>query len=105
VAEVRDAGRQLEVRVTREFGDAVRYATEAVSDGFDVVIAAGGDGTINEIASGMLSTESSFNTALTIVPHRNTLMYASATFSLMSRAVVTSSVCDAVTAAPAAIHG
>ncbi len=45
-------------------GDATRLAGEAVADGADVVIAAGGDGTINEVANGLVNTE----TALGVLP-------------------------------------
>jgi lipid kinase YegS len=66
---MRDTGHQLEVRVTWEHGDAARYAAEALRDELDVVIAAGGDGTINEVAAGMLSVDASPQTALAVVPY------------------------------------
>ncbi len=69
VGQLRGTGHQLEVRVTWEHGDAARYAAEAVSAGLDVVIAAGGDGTINEVAGGMLSADESPKTALAVVPY------------------------------------
>ena len=69
VAHVRDAGHQLEVRVTWEHGDAARYAAEAAAQGIDVVIAGGGDGTINEVAGGMLAENASPKTALAVVPY------------------------------------
>ena len=46
----------VEVRFTRGLGDASVLARELASDGFDPVIAAGGDGTINEVINGLLST-------------------------------------------------
>jgi len=39
------------VRVTWEDGDAERYVAEAIADGVDTVIAAGGDGTLSEVAA------------------------------------------------------
>lgn len=69
VSQVRDAGHQLEVRVTWEHGDAARYAAEAAAQGLDVVIAGGGDGTINEVAGGMLAENASPKTALAVVPY------------------------------------
>jgi len=46
---------QVEVRFTRKAGDASVLAHELASDGFDPVIAAGGDGTVNEVVNGLLS--------------------------------------------------
>ena len=51
VAALRDAGVQLSVRVTWEEGDAERYVAEAIADGVDTVVAAGGDGTLSEVAT------------------------------------------------------
>jgi diacylglycerol kinase (ATP) len=38
---------------TRASGDATRLASEAVADGYQVVVAAGGDGTVNEVCNGI----------------------------------------------------
>ncbi|CAN7171710.1 lipid kinase YegS [Pseudoxanthomonas sp. LjRoot143] len=51
VGAIRDAGIALDVRVTWEDGDAERYVAEAITDGVDTVIAAGGDGTLSEVAT------------------------------------------------------
>ena len=51
VAAMRDAGVQASVRVTWESGDAERYVAEAIADGVDTVVAAGGDGTLSEVAT------------------------------------------------------
>lgn len=45
-------------------GHASEIAASAVKDGFDVVVAVGGDGTINEVASSLVHTD----TALGVVP-------------------------------------
>jgi YegS/Rv2252/BmrU family lipid kinase len=42
------------VSVTRKSGDAVRFAQEALAEGFDVVAAFGGDGTVMEVASALM---------------------------------------------------
>lgn len=42
--------RRVDVRVTWERGDATRFVDEAVAEGVDCVIAAGGDGTVGEVA-------------------------------------------------------
>jgi len=41
------------VHFTEQSGDATRFAEEAVSNGDEVVIAAGGDGTLNEVLNGI----------------------------------------------------
>jgi len=51
VLAMRERGVLLDVRVTWEGGDAERYVAEAIDDGIDVIIAAGGDGTLSEVAT------------------------------------------------------
>ncbi|WP_313499558.1 lipid kinase YegS [Pseudoxanthomonas mexicana] len=51
VQALRETGIALDVRVTWEDGDAERYVAEAIADGVDTVIAAGGDGTLSEVAT------------------------------------------------------
>jgi YegS/Rv2252/BmrU family lipid kinase len=41
------------MRLTSEAGDAREIAAKAVREGFEVVIAAGGDGTLNEVVNGI----------------------------------------------------
>ena len=53
VAAVRDGGDKVRVHPTWEAGDSTRLAQRAVLDGADVVVAGGGDGTINEVACGL----------------------------------------------------
>ena len=68
VSAIREQGHRVDVRVTWEYGDAERYASEAIRDHVDVIVAAGGDGTVNEIAGGMLATDSAPSTALAVIP-------------------------------------
>lgn len=57
VAGLRSRGHQVQGRVTFEAGDAERFAREATDRGVDLVLAAGGDGTLNEVVNGILSEE------------------------------------------------
>lgn len=41
------------IRETRSPKDAMRLSSSAAQEGFDIIVAAGGDGTINEIVQGM----------------------------------------------------
>lgn len=45
-----------EFKITSKAGEAVHLAQSAVKDGNDLVIVIGGDGTINEVASGLVGT-------------------------------------------------
>ena len=70
VAAERAAGHHIEVRVTWEAGDAARLAEEASRLGMERVAAGGGDGTINEVAAGLLAAKGASGraSALAIVP-------------------------------------
>jgi diacylglycerol kinase (ATP) len=46
-------GGQCALKATAAPGDARRLAAEAVQEGFDLVAAAGGDGTVNEVLNGL----------------------------------------------------
>ncbi|WP_298724287.1 diacylglycerol kinase family protein [uncultured Ferrovibrio sp.] len=50
---LKDAGCAAEFRPTTRRGDAERFAAEALAARYDAVVAAGGDGTIGEIANGL----------------------------------------------------
>ncbi len=50
---MRGEGITVDVRVTWEAGDAERFVAEAIEDGVEVVIAAGGDGTFSEVAGAL----------------------------------------------------
>ncbi len=54
----------VDFSLTNGPGDATRLAEESVENGFHIVVAVGGDGTIREVAAGILGTEA----ALAAVP-------------------------------------
>ncbi|QJT81580.1 lipid kinase YegS [Kosakonia sp. MUSA4] len=68
IALLRDEGMDIQVRVTWEKGDAGRYVKEAQQLGVDTVIAGGGDGTINEVATALVNCTGDNIPALGILP-------------------------------------
>ncbi len=57
-------GWSVEIQLTDRPGDATRMACEAARAGCDVVVAVGGDGTVNEVVNGLVGT----GTALGVLP-------------------------------------
>ena len=55
---------EVDVKTTAGKGDARRFATEAVENGYYAVIVAGGDGTVNEVAAALCDS----GVALGIIP-------------------------------------
>lgn len=66
VEGLRGEGHRVWVRVTFEAGDARRFARSAARAGVDVVVAAGGDGTVNEVVNGLARVRA--RTSLGVVP-------------------------------------
>ena len=65
IAELLDAERfSYDIRQTQYRGHAAEIAHQCADDGIDVVVAVGGDGTVNEVARSLTHT----NTALGIIP-------------------------------------
>ena len=64
-ATLRAAGWEVTLRQTARAGDATVFAREAVAQGCDVVVVAGGDGTVNEALQGMAGQR---RTALGVLP-------------------------------------
>jgi YegS/Rv2252/BmrU family lipid kinase len=62
----RVAGHRIDVRVTWEKGDARRFAAEAGE--VDLLIAAGGDGTLNEVVHGLMDLSVAARPILGVVP-------------------------------------
>jgi len=57
-------GWSVEYQVTEKSGDTTRLSRAAAQEGYDVVIVAGGDGTVNEAVNGLAGTR----TALGVLP-------------------------------------
>ena len=58
-----DIGRESTLKHTAAVGDARSLAAEAVSEGFDAIVAAGGDGTLNEVVNGIGDVPDGFERA------------------------------------------
>ncbi|HPF36282.1 MAG TPA: diacylglycerol kinase family lipid kinase [Candidatus Krumholzibacteria bacterium] len=65
-ARLEKAGWSVEIKKTRGDGDAERFAAAAVEAGHDLVVAAGGDGTVQEVLCEILKSEG--RTALAHLP-------------------------------------
>jgi len=60
---LKDLSREAGLHPTRGPGDARRLAREAVMNGAKTIVAAGGDGTVNEVLNGLAETESGLERA------------------------------------------
>jgi diacylglycerol kinase family enzyme len=65
---------KLEVVETRRRGHAIDVARTAAADGVDLVVALGGDGTVNEVVNGIVGSP----TELAVVPGGSTNVFARA---------------------------
>lgn len=68
VYRLRQEGHQIEVRVTWEQGDISRFLDEACTIRVETVIAAGGDGTLNELATALAKLPVKIRPTLGILP-------------------------------------
>lgn len=64
VADLRERGWQLAVRLTWEEGDARRLVQEGLAAGYPIVIAGGGDGTLRDVAEAMLEARGDASLAM-----------------------------------------
>ncbi|TGA98352.1 diacylglycerol kinase [Sporolactobacillus shoreae] len=71
-----DAGYEASAYATKSKGDATKGARKAVRRKFDLVVAAGGDGTINEVINGLAEKE--FRPKLGVLPLGTTNDFARA---------------------------
>ncbi len=76
LARLEKGGLETSCHATSGEGDATLAATEAVRRGFDIVIAAGGDGTLNEVINGLAEQE--YRPKLGILPLGTTNDFARA---------------------------
>ena len=76
LARLEEAGYETSCHMTTGEGDATRAAEIAIERGFDVVIAAGGDGTIYEVINGLARAEN--GPKLGIIPAGTTNDFARA---------------------------
>lgn len=69
-AELDKLGLDYEMARTQSPGHAIQLAKQAAGDGFDVVVAAGGDGTLNEVLNGLMysGTSRENRPALGVIP-------------------------------------
>ncbi len=68
VFALREAGCDVQVRVTWEGGDGARLAHEACREGARRIIAGGGDGSVNEIVTALMELDEAERPALGILP-------------------------------------
>ncbi len=55
------AGWKTKIAIKEFGGQTMGLATEAVEDGFDLVIGYGGDGTLNQVVNGVMNTKGQYN--------------------------------------------
>ena len=68
VSILREESYAIEVRVTWEYGDAVRFVKEASREGIERIVSAGGDGTLNEVVNGLAQLPKDQRPQLAILP-------------------------------------
>jgi YegS/Rv2252/BmrU family lipid kinase len=84
----------INIALTKYAGHAIEISRQAVKDKYDVIVAVGGDGTVNEVASQMINS----NSTLGIIPggsgnglarHLNIPLTVLRAISLLNKGIVT----------------
>ena len=68
VYQMRNHSTKIDVRVTWEKGDAARMVEEAAGEGIGRIVAAGGDGTINEVVNGLMQLDREHRPEVALLP-------------------------------------
>jgi diacylglycerol kinase (ATP) len=63
-----EIGHHASLKLTRGAGDASVLAGEAVREGFEIIVAAGGDGTVNEVLNGIGAADGFARARLGVLP-------------------------------------
>lgn len=69
---------ELKVGFTRRRGHGHDLAAEAATGGYDVVVALGGDGTVNEVVNGLMTAPAAVRPRLAVVPGGSTNVFVRA---------------------------
>ena len=64
---ITQAGLEFDVEFTQYPGHAIEIAKQSIKSNYDCLLAVGGDGTINEVANGILFSENPENTMLGVI--------------------------------------
>jgi diacylglycerol kinase family enzyme len=68
VKKLREEGHTVDVRVTWEPEDVDRYIAEALASGASTIVAAGGDGSVNQVAGALVRADAPEDTAMAVIP-------------------------------------
>lgn len=74
--EIRALSPRIELHETTQAGDAKRIAARLAAAGEPVIVAAGGDGTVNEVINGIVEAGATGRTALGVLPTGTMNVYA-----------------------------
>lgn len=68
VEMVRRHGHRIDVQLTSETVGAAELSRQAAEDGIDVVVAGGGDGTVNEVVNGLFAASTEPDVVMAVLP-------------------------------------